>query len=95
MTTDRIAALLGDEASSLLDHACTTIPRERLHLPGPDSVDRIFGPSDRNIRVLRSLQQLSRGRQLANALQLRKCIGEVTHGESPAARIRVAAHELD
>ncbi len=66
MTTDRIAALLGDEASSLLDHACTTIPRERLHLPGPDSVDRIFGPSDRNIRVLRSLQQLMGHGRLGN-----------------------------
>ena len=34
--------LLGKDADSLLKHRSTTIPRESLHLPGPDSVDRIF-----------------------------------------------------
>ena len=29
-----------------------------MHLPGPDFVDRVFGPSDRPVPVLRSLQQL-------------------------------------
>ena len=46
---DQITELLGDDAAYLLDHRCTTIAKERLHLPGPDSVDRIFSPSDRNI----------------------------------------------
>ncbi len=60
MTTasPRIQELLGDEAESLLTHTATAIPKERLHLPGPDFVDRIFGPSDRSIRTLRSLQAL-------------------------------------
>jgi len=31
-----IAALLGDEASSLLDHQATAFPKEMLILPGPD-----------------------------------------------------------
>ncbi|MGD9637071.1 MAG: class I fructose-bisphosphate aldolase [Pirellulales bacterium] len=50
--------LLGKDADSLLKHQCTTIPRESLHLPGPDSVDRIFLQSDRNPRVLVNLQRL-------------------------------------
>lgn len=58
LSMDKITELLGEDAKYLLDHRSTTIPKERLHLPGGDSVDRIFGPSDRNIRVLRSLQQL-------------------------------------
>ena len=53
-----IAALLGDEADSLLNHVSTAIPKDKIHLPGPDFVDRIFAPSDRPIPVLRSLQQL-------------------------------------
>jgi class I fructose-bisphosphate aldolase len=53
-----VAAILGDEARHLLDHTATAIPKERLHLPGPDFVDRIFGPTDRPIRVLGALQQL-------------------------------------
>ena len=50
--------LLGDKAAYLLQHQCTTIPKEQLHLPGPDFTDRIFLPSDRNPQVLRNLQQL-------------------------------------
>ena len=57
MSLDRIAALLGADADSLLNHKAV-IPASRLHLPGPDSVERLFGPSDRSIPVLRSLSQL-------------------------------------
>ncbi len=59
--TTTIAALtdlLGADAKSLLDHKCKGIPKETLHLPGPDFVDRIWAASDRPIPVLRSLQQL-------------------------------------
>lgn len=49
---------LGSKAELLLKHVCKTVPKEKLHLPGPDWVDRIFSPSDRNIRVLRSLQTM-------------------------------------
>jgi class I fructose-bisphosphate aldolase len=58
MSASNIETLLGDEAESLLGHECKTISKDRLHLPGPDWVDRIFGPSDRAIPVLRSLQQM-------------------------------------
>lgn len=54
----RIVELLGSEADGLLNHQCQTIPRENLHLPGPDYVDRVFTLTDRPVRVLRSLQTL-------------------------------------
>jgi class I fructose-bisphosphate aldolase len=57
-TIDRIHELLGDEAGNLLDHVSTGIPKEKLTLPGPDFVDRAFRDSDRNPRVLGSLQRL-------------------------------------
>ncbi|MEI6242777.1 MAG: class I fructose-bisphosphate aldolase [Chlamydiota bacterium] len=58
MTYSKIESLLGEEAESLLNHKCKTIPKESLHLPGPDWVDRIFVPSNRNIRVLHGLQSM-------------------------------------
>jgi class I fructose-bisphosphate aldolase len=54
---DRIESILGEERG-LLAHQCNTIPRDSLHLPGPDFVDRTFALSDRSPRVLRSLQAL-------------------------------------
>ncbi|GMU89521.1 MAG: fructose-bisphosphate aldolase [Chlorobiota bacterium] len=53
----KIVELLGNEADSLLSYKAK-FPKESLHLPGPDFVDRIFIPSDRNINVLRSLQTI-------------------------------------
>ena len=53
-----IEALLGPEAGSLLNHVCKGIPKESVHLPGPDFVDRVFALTDRPPSVMRSLQQL-------------------------------------
>src|SRR5205809_5076170 len=50
--------LLGDSAKSLLDHHSKTIPREKLHLPGPDFIDRVYAQTDRPTAVLRSLGQI-------------------------------------
>ncbi len=58
LNLSRIEELLGDEASYLLAFDSPKIPKERLHLPGPDWVDRSFGLSDRPVPVLRSLQSL-------------------------------------
>jgi len=58
MSIDQITQILGDQADDLLNHQCTTIAKERLHLPGGDWVDRTFGPSDRNIQTLCSIQRL-------------------------------------
>ncbi len=50
--------ILGNEAAYLLEHKCTTIAKEHLHLPGPDFVDRVFVASDRPNTVLGNLQQI-------------------------------------
>ncbi|MDE3107897.1 MAG: class I fructose-bisphosphate aldolase [Acidobacteriota bacterium] len=53
-----IAALLGDEASSLLNHQSTAISRDQLTLPGPNFLDDVFSASDRSATVLRNLGTL-------------------------------------
>ncbi len=58
MSLATIEKLLKDKSQSLLTHVCKTVPKEKLHIPGPDFVDRIFSHSDRNIRVLCNLQRL-------------------------------------
>jgi class I fructose-bisphosphate aldolase len=64
MTTS-IQTLLGDKAESLLGFNSPKIPKERLHLPGPDFVDRIFASSDRNNRVLGNLALIHNTGRLA------------------------------
>ncbi len=61
-----IEDLLGGDARSLLDHRCTGIPKESLHLPGPDFVDRVVAPSDRPVPVLGALQRMIGNGRLAN-----------------------------
>src|SRR5262245_9368433 len=61
----RIEVILGQDADSLLRHRCEAIPKESLHLPGPDIVDRVFAPSDRSTRTLTSLQALLNHGRLA------------------------------
>jgi class I fructose-bisphosphate aldolase len=61
-----IEALLGAEASSLLNHTCTTIPKESIHLPGGDFVDRIFSSTNRSQRVLNNMERLFGSGRLAN-----------------------------
>jgi len=55
---DTIVKLLGNEADTLLKHQCRTIPKERLHLPGADFLERVHGASDRGARVKRSLASI-------------------------------------
>ncbi|HLV64467.1 MAG TPA: class I fructose-bisphosphate aldolase [Polyangiaceae bacterium] len=61
----QIQTLLGDKAKDLLEHQSKTIARERLHLPGPDFIDRVFALSDRNPQTLRNLQSLFGSGRLA------------------------------
>ncbi|HET9486181.1 MAG TPA: class I fructose-bisphosphate aldolase, partial [Chryseosolibacter sp.] len=61
-----IVDLLGRDAESLLKHQSKTVKKELLHAPGPDFVDEVFGPSNRNTQVLRSLQSLFGHGRLAN-----------------------------
>lgn len=62
---DAIVSSLGEKASYLLDHTSTTIPKSLLHLPGPDFVDRVFAPTDRNQRVLNNLAWMYTSGRLA------------------------------
>jgi class I fructose-bisphosphate aldolase len=49
---------LGRDAEDLLSHETRTIPKDMLHLPGPDFVDRVYAQTDRPIQVLRNLQAM-------------------------------------
>ena len=48
--------ILGEQAGYYLSHVCRTIDKKSLYLPGPDTVERIWTDSDRNIRTLGSLR---------------------------------------
>ncbi|MDR3624471.1 MAG: class I fructose-bisphosphate aldolase [Chlamydiales bacterium] len=55
---EEIQKILGDQAEYLLAYKSKSLPKEQLHVPGSDWVDRIFSISNRNIRVLRNLQSI-------------------------------------
>src|SRR5881398_4031898 len=57
-TISGIEKILGDSARYLLEHRCKTIPKDQLHLPGPDFIGRVWLGSDRKAPVLRNLQAL-------------------------------------
>ncbi|KAF0248013.1 MAG: fructose-bisphosphate aldolase class I [bacterium] len=63
---ETIEQYLGNDAKNLLEHQSKGIPKESLHLPGPDFVDRIFIQTDRSPQVLRSIQALFGHGRLAN-----------------------------
>jgi class I fructose-bisphosphate aldolase len=65
-TISSIEQLLGSKAESLLGFKSPKISKERLHLPGPDFIDRIYALTDRNIRVLTNLQRLFGTGRLGN-----------------------------
>src|SRR5689334_17935426 len=59
----KIETYLGARTDSLLGFKSPKIAKERLNLPGPDFIDRVYAASDRNIRVLTNLQRMfGRGR---------------------------------
>ena len=60
-----LQSLLGDKAESLLGFTSPKIPKERLHLPGPNFLDDVFIQSDRNNRVLGSLASMYNHGRLA------------------------------
>lgn len=57
MTTS-IPEILKEDSETLLNHVCKSIPKEQLHIPGPDFVDRVSVANDRKPGVLRNLQAL-------------------------------------
>ena len=65
MDIAQISDLLGAEARSLLDHQSRTMPKDQLHLPGPDFIDRVLVQSDRKPMVLANLQRMLNTGRLA------------------------------
>lgn len=64
MATD-IIELLGSEAESLLNYQSKTVPKDQLHLPGPDFVDRVMSYTDRGPAVLRNMNAIFNNGRLA------------------------------
>ena len=62
---NQIINYLGSEADNLLNHTCTTIPKELLSLPSPNVIDDVYAKSDRNNQTLRNLQWLLNTGRLA------------------------------
>ncbi|HKI47108.1 MAG TPA: class I fructose-bisphosphate aldolase [Balneolales bacterium] len=56
VVTSSIEELLGKEADNLLNYTCKTVPKEKLHLPGPNFVDEVWYHSNRSNRVLGNLE---------------------------------------
>ncbi|GAB4186622.1 MAG: class I fructose-bisphosphate aldolase [Calditrichia bacterium] len=61
----RIQQILGPEGDSLLSYKSKTIPKEQLHAPGPDFIDRTFSLSDRPVAVQRNLNLMFNTGRLA------------------------------
>ncbi|MFN0207892.1 MAG: class I fructose-bisphosphate aldolase [Planctomycetota bacterium] len=60
-----IQDILGADSEKLLSYKCTGIPKESIHVPGPDFIDRVWVPSDRPVPVLRSLREMFNHGRLA------------------------------
>ena len=58
-------ATLGAHAESLLSHVSKTCGKDKLQLPGPDFIDRVFAHTDRPLPVLRNMQTLMNHGRLA------------------------------
>ncbi len=53
---NEIVQYLGDNADYLLKHESKTLPKEQLHLPGGDFIDRVVSQTDRSNTVMRNMQ---------------------------------------
>ena len=58
MNYSQIAGLLGKENETLLSHTCSTVTKDKLHLPSANFVDEIFAASNRSNQTLRNLHAL-------------------------------------
>jgi len=57
-TYENITQNLGDKADFYLNHVCEKITKDELRIPSKKNIDKVFGYSNRNPQVLRSLAQL-------------------------------------
>ena len=60
-----ITDLLGADADTLLSYEAKGFPRDTIHLPGPDFVDRVVADTDRSPQVLRHFHSLLNTGRLA------------------------------
>ncbi|MBZ5528414.1 MAG: class I fructose-bisphosphate aldolase [Acidobacteriia bacterium] len=58
LSSTQLTQYLGDKAKFYLDFNSPKISKDRLHLPGPDFLDRVVALSDRNNRVLANLHRM-------------------------------------
>src|SRR5450631_4915114 len=65
-STGKIESYLGAKAETLLGFSSPKISKDRLHIPGPDFIDRVWSVSNRNIRVITNLQRMFGRGRLAN-----------------------------
>jgi fructose-bisphosphate aldolase, class I len=65
MASKKISELLGDKADDLLNHKCI-IDKSTLTLPSPNYIDDIFVNSNRNNRVVQSMEMLMGHGRLAH-----------------------------
>jgi class I fructose-bisphosphate aldolase len=65
ISLSRIEELLGADSKSLLGHVSKTVDKSKLHLPGPDFMDRVWMQSNRSPQVMRSLGQIYNTGRLA------------------------------
>ena len=66
MDYNELMELIGRENENLLSHVCETVPKQNLHLPGPDFIDDVFSISNRNPQTLRNIASLFNTGRLAN-----------------------------
>ncbi len=65
MSISSIENILGNDTDYLLNHTSKTISKDRLHLPGPNHIDNVWGISNRSPQVLRSISQLMNNGRLS------------------------------
>ena len=65
LSLSRIEELLGNDSKTLLSHVSKTVDKSKLHLPGPDFMERVWLHSNRSPQVIRSLGQIYNSGRLA------------------------------
>jgi fructose-bisphosphate aldolase, class I len=63
--TTNVRQVLGADADGLLGYTSKTVAKDKIHLPGPDFIDRVFSQTDRNVPTLRNFQTILNTGRLA------------------------------
>ncbi|MBX9735836.1 MAG: class I fructose-bisphosphate aldolase [Phycisphaerales bacterium] len=60
-----VRSTLAGQADALLGFNAPKISRDKIHVPGPDFIDRVFSQTDRNVPTLRNFQAILNHGRLA------------------------------